>query len=232
MHCTVQRCKYHLWFWSLTPLLMSCKNCCALHQTAKPLRHSATVWHSKKHGVAIKLTFLWPKKHNSVSTFCRNWEEQEPRPPACTLSTEAPSGVLTSCITVRYGASTISCRQTLQRTVNVAEKTIAVSLPSLSDIYHTRQATRTAGDPINPSHCLFSMLPSGRRLWSLWGKNRCKVHLHTTLIFLKINPWFPSLVCSINSCCVQRRSREDISMWQIEHQTKLLFSLPPILSVS
>lgn len=74
--------------------------------------------------------------------------------------------ILTSCITVWYGACTVSCRKTLQRTVKAAEKIIGVSLPSLLDIYNTRltrKATRIAGDPTHPSHSLFNLLPSGRR---------------------------------------------------------------------
>ncbi|XP_028331997.1 uncharacterized protein LOC114481395 isoform X2 [Gouania willdenowi] len=78
--------------------------------------------------------------------------------------------IMSSCITVWYGACTVSCRKSLQRIVRIAEKIIGVSLPPLLDIYNsrlTRKATRIAGDPTHPSYSLFSLLPSGRRLQSL-----------------------------------------------------------------
>lgn len=81
--------------------------------------------------------------------------------------------IMTSCITVWYGACTVSCRKTLQCTVKAAERIIGVSLPSMLDIYHsrlTRKATRITGDPTHPAHSLFRLLPSGRRLQSLRAK--------------------------------------------------------------
>uniref|UniRef100_A0A9J7ZV96 Reverse transcriptase domain-containing protein n=1 Tax=Cyprinus carpio carpio TaxID=630221 RepID=A0A9J7ZV96_CYPCA len=81
--------------------------------------------------------------------------------------------ILTSCITVWYGACNVSCRKTLQRIVRAAEKIIGVSLPSLQDIYGTRltrKALCIAGDPTHPSHSFFSLLPSGRRLRSLQAR--------------------------------------------------------------
>uniref|UniRef100_A0A8C1N2R2 Reverse transcriptase domain-containing protein n=1 Tax=Cyprinus carpio TaxID=7962 RepID=A0A8C1N2R2_CYPCA len=81
--------------------------------------------------------------------------------------------ILTSCITVWYGACNASCRKTLQRIVRAAEKIIGVSLPSLQEIYRirlTRKALCIAGDPIHPSHSFFSLLPSGRRLQSLQAR--------------------------------------------------------------
>uniref|UniRef100_A0A9J7X865 Reverse transcriptase domain-containing protein n=1 Tax=Cyprinus carpio carpio TaxID=630221 RepID=A0A9J7X865_CYPCA len=55
--------------------------------------------------------------------------------------------ILTSCITVWYGACNASCRKTLQRIVRAAEKIIGVSLPSLQDIYGTRLTRKS------PLHC-------------------------------------------------------------------------------
>ncbi len=77
------------------------------------------------------------------------------------------SVILTSCITVWYGACNASCRKTLQRIVRAAEKIVGVSLPSLQVIYSTRltrKALCIAGDPTHPTHSFFSLLPSGRRL--------------------------------------------------------------------
>ncbi len=81
--------------------------------------------------------------------------------------------ILTSCITVWYGACNTSCRKTLQRIVRAAEKIVGVSLPSLQDIYSTRltrKALCIAGDPTHPTHSFFSLLPSERRLRSLQAR--------------------------------------------------------------
>uniref|UniRef100_A0A672HXF0 Reverse transcriptase domain-containing protein n=1 Tax=Salarias fasciatus TaxID=181472 RepID=A0A672HXF0_SALFA len=93
-----------------------------------------------------------------------------PTPMMTTFYRGTVESILTSCITVWYGACTVSCCKTLQRIVRAAEKIIGVSLPSLSSIYNTRltrTATRIAGDPTHPAHSLFSLLPSARRLRSL-----------------------------------------------------------------
>ncbi len=88
----------------------------------------------------------------------------------CTFYRGTIESILTSCITVWYGACNASCRKSLQRIVRAAEKIVGVSLPSLQDIYSTRltrKALCIAGDPTLPTHSFFSLLPSGRRLWSL-----------------------------------------------------------------
>ncbi|KAK0139840.1 hypothetical protein N1851_023250 [Merluccius polli] len=86
----------------------------------------------------------------------------------------APRGtterILTSCIAVRYGGCTASCRKTLQRTVRAAVRIIGATLPSLQDIHRTHPASKAlsiVGDPTHPNHCFFSLLPSGRRMRSL-----------------------------------------------------------------
>ncbi|KAK0136910.1 hypothetical protein N1851_026932 [Merluccius polli] len=70
----------------------------------------------------------------------------------------APAPIMCSfyCITVWYGGCTASCRRTLQRIVRAAEKITPVP-----------QSFSIAGDSTHPSHCLFSLLPSGRRMRSL-----------------------------------------------------------------
>ncbi len=93
-----------------------------------------------------------------------------PTPIMCTFYRGTIESILTSCITVWYGACNASCRKSLQRIVRAAEKIVGVSLPSLQDIYSTRltrKALSIAGDPTHPSHSFFSLLPSGRRLRSL-----------------------------------------------------------------
>ncbi len=91
----------------------------------------------------------------------------------CTFYRGTIESILTSCITVWYGACNASCRKTLQRIVRAAEKIVGVSLPSLQDIYSThltRKALCIAGDPTHPTHSFFSLLPSGRRLRSLQAR--------------------------------------------------------------
>ncbi len=96
----------------------------------------------------------------------------------CTFYRGTIESILTSCITVWYGACNASCRKSLQRIVRAAEKIVGVSLPSLQDIYSTRltrKALCIAGDPTHPSHSFFSLLPSGRRLRCLQARtNRLK----------------------------------------------------------
>ncbi len=96
-----------------------------------------------------------------------------PAPIMCTFYRGTIESILTSCITVWYGACNASCRKSLQRIVRAAEKIVGVSLPSLQDIYSTRltrKALCIAGDPTHPTHSFFSLLPSGRRLRSLQAR--------------------------------------------------------------
>ncbi len=91
----------------------------------------------------------------------------------CTFYRGTIESILTSFITVWYGACNASCRKTLQRIVRAAEKIVGVSLPSLQDIYSTRltrKALCIAGDPTHPANSFFSLLPSGRRLRSLQAR--------------------------------------------------------------
>ncbi len=96
-----------------------------------------------------------------------------PAPIMCTFYRGTIESILTSCITVWYGACNASCRKSLQRIVRAAEKIVGVSLPPLQDIYSTRltrKALSIAGDPTHPTHSFFSLLPSGRRLLSLQAR--------------------------------------------------------------
>ncbi len=96
-----------------------------------------------------------------------------PTPIMCTFYRGTIESILTSCITVWYGACNASCRKSLQRIMRAAEKIVGVSIPSLQDIYSTRltrKALCIAGDPTHPTHSFFSLLPSGRRLRSLQAR--------------------------------------------------------------
>ncbi len=96
-----------------------------------------------------------------------------PAPIMCTFYRGTIESILTSCITVWYGACNASCRKSLLRIMRAAEKIVGVSLLSLQDIYSTRLTRKTlciAGDPTHPTHSFFSLLPSGRRLRSLQAR--------------------------------------------------------------
>ncbi len=117
----------------------------------------------------------------------------------CTFYRGTIESILTSCITVWYGACNASCRKTLQRIVRAAEKIVGVSLPSLQDIYSTRltrKALCIAGDPTHPTHSFFSLLPSGRRLRSLQARtSRLKdSFIHQAVRKLNSLPSLPPLL--------------------------------------
>ncbi len=121
-----------------------------------------------------------------------------PAPIMCTFYRGTIESILTSCITVWYGACNASCRKSLQRIVRAAEKIIGVSLPSLQDIYNThltRKALSIAGDPTHSTHNFFSLLPSGRRLRSLQARtNRQKdSFIHQAVRKLNSLPSLPPL---------------------------------------
>ncbi|KAL0175804.1 hypothetical protein M9458_028134 [Cirrhinus mrigala] len=117
--------------------------------------------------------------------------------------------ILTSCITVWFGACNASCQKTLQRIVKAAERIIGVPLPSLQDIYSTRltkKALCIAADPSHPMQSFFSLLPSGRRLRSLQARtSRLKdSFFHQAVRKLNSLPALPPLPSSApqTSCTV------------------------------
>ncbi len=83
--------------------------------------------------------------------------------------------ILTGCITAWFGNSTAGNRRALQRVVRTARPTVGGDLPSLQDIYTRRwmrKDRRIISDSSYPSHGLSSLLPSGRRLHSIWSRTR------------------------------------------------------------
>ncbi len=116
---------------------------------------------------------LAKKAQQCLYFLCKLRRARAPDSIMCTFYRGTIESILTSCITVWYGACNASCRKTLQRIVRAAEKIVGVSLPSLQDIYSTRltrKALCIAGDPTHPTHSFFSLLPSGRRLRSLQAR--------------------------------------------------------------
>ncbi len=116
---------------------------------------------------------LAKKAQQRLYFLCKLRRARAPASIMCTFYRGTIESILTSCITVWYGACNASCRKTLQRIVRAAEKIVGVSLPSLQDIYSTRLTRKSlciAGDPTHPTHSFFSLLPSGRRLRSLQAR--------------------------------------------------------------
>ena len=99
--------------------------------------------------------------------------------------------ILTSCITVWYGSTTVKDRKRLQRVVKTATKITKMAQPSLQSIYNLRVHRRAASiikDPTHPQHGLFTLLPSGRRYRSV----KCR----TTRLK---NSFFPTAIRLLNS---------------------------------
>ncbi len=111
-------------------------------------------------------------RHNNASFSSGAWGNLEWVPTSSTHSTPAlwKASWVTGCITAWYGNSTSSNRKALQRVVRTAHHTVGGELPSLQDIY-TRWCRRKARRIISDfSHGLFSLLPSGRQLCSIWSR--------------------------------------------------------------
>ncbi|XP_022523672.1 IQ domain-containing protein K isoform X2 [Astyanax mexicanus] len=84
----------------------------------------------------------------------------------CNLYSCVIESLLTNCITVWYGNTTVMNRTRLQRVVKTAEKIIRTLLPSLQNIYHDR-VLRRAASSTHPQHGLLTLLPSGRKYSSV-----------------------------------------------------------------
>ncbi|KAI4900497.1 hypothetical protein NFI96_007889, partial [Prochilodus magdalenae] len=124
-------------------------------------------------GVHITENLTWSlnssplaKKAQQCLYFLRRLRRAHLPPPILTMFYRGTvESILSSCIIAWFGNCNVSDRKTLQRIVRTAEKTIGVSLPSVTDI-HTTRCTRKAlsivKDPTHPSHGLSSLLPSGR----------------------------------------------------------------------
>ncbi len=77
---------------------------------------------------------LAKKAQQRLYFLCKLRRARAPAPIMCTFYRGTIESILTSCITVWYGACNASCRKSLQRIVRAAEKIVGVSLPSLQDI--------------------------------------------------------------------------------------------------
>ncbi len=74
--------------------------------------------------------------------------------------------ILCTSITVWFSSATKSDLRRLRRVVRTAELIIGATLPTLQELYLSRVSQRSDKitlDPSHPAHCLFELLPSGRR---------------------------------------------------------------------
>ncbi|KAK1787477.1 hypothetical protein P4O66_002953 [Electrophorus voltai] len=126
-------------------------------------------------GVHIVENLTWTLNTSSITKraqqrlyFLRKLREAHlPSPILTTFYRGTVESILSSCIITWFGNCTAFDHKTLQRIVRTAEKIIWVSLPSITNIYITRcirKASNIVKDPTHPSHELFTLLPSGRRL--------------------------------------------------------------------
>lgn len=104
----------------------------------------------------------------------------------------AVESILTSCATVWFGNCSAADRKALQRVVKSVQRITGSSFPTIEDIYSSRCWDRAASilkDSFHPAYGLFTPLPSGRRLRSIWAR--------TTRLR---KSFFPEVVRMINSC--------------------------------
>ncbi|KAI4905396.1 hypothetical protein NFI96_030512, partial [Prochilodus magdalenae] len=84
-----------------------------------------------------------------------------------TFYTCTVESTVTGSITTWYGSCIDIERKALQRVVRTAQYITGVQLPNLLALYTSRclrKTRRILKDSTHPSHCLFSQLPSGRRM--------------------------------------------------------------------
>ncbi|KAI4891004.1 hypothetical protein NFI96_004964 [Prochilodus magdalenae] len=96
--------------------------------------------------------------------------------------------ILSHCMIVWYSSCTVSERKDLHRVVKVAGRIIGTDLPSLDSVHTSRlkkKASSISRDATHPGHCLFDLLPSGKRYRAIRTKtNRLR------------NSFFPRAVVS------------------------------------
>ena len=90
-----------------------------------------------------------------------------PRPIMTQFYTTIIESILTHSIITWFPAAAAKDQAKLQRVIKSAERVIGTPLPSLKSLHDTRalkRASKIIADPTHPGNCLFSILPSGRRL--------------------------------------------------------------------
>ncbi|KAK3521338.1 hypothetical protein QTP70_003458 [Hemibagrus guttatus] len=131
-------------------------------------------------GVHLAENFTWSLNTTSITKkaqqhlyFLRRLRKAHLPPPILTMFYRGTiKSNLSSCITAWFGNCTVSDRKTLQWIVRTAEKIIGVSLTSITDMYTTRcirKANNIVDDLTHPSHTLFTLLPSGKRVLQVGG---------------------------------------------------------------
>ena len=81
--------------------------------------------------------------------------------------------VLSLSVTIWFPAATVKDKARVEWVIRAAERVTGSALPSLKSLYEARaekRARKIMKDPYHPGHCLFEVLPSGKRLRLLWAK--------------------------------------------------------------
>ncbi|KAK3518456.1 hypothetical protein QTP70_000643 [Hemibagrus guttatus] len=122
-------------------------------------------------GVHLVENFTWSLNTSSISKkaqqrlyFLRRLRKAHLPPPILTMFYRGTiKSVLSSCITAWFRNCTASGRKTLQWIVKTADKIIGVFLPSITDMYTTRCIRKANSIVDNPTHTLFTLMPSEKK---------------------------------------------------------------------
>ena len=78
-------------------------------------------------------------------------------------------------ITAWYGNCLVSDRKALQRVMHPAQYITGAKMPAIQDLYTRwcqRKDLKIVKDPSHPSHRLSSLLPKGKRYWSVKSRSK------------------------------------------------------------
>lgn len=133
------------------------------------------------------LTIL-QSNHINVCTFWRVWGNLVCQDKCSATSTGVRSRV---SITVWFGCCTVQDRKALQRVVRSAQVITGTAFPALDSLYQTRIVNRAISiikHISHPQHRLLTLLPSGRRYWSVKARTtRLKNSFYPQAINLQPN---------------------------------------------
>ncbi len=119
--------------------------------------------------------------------------------------------VLCISITVWFSSATKSDLRRLRRVVRTAERIIGTTLPTLQELYSSRESKKAGKitlDPSHPAHSLFELLPSGRRYRALSTRTIVDMHTHNCLHYILHFCYFVHclfvysfIICVLSLCC-------------------------------
>ena len=116
--------------------------------------------------------------------------------------------IISGCITSWYDSCSAQDHKELQKVVNEAQSITQTSLPSIDSVYTScclGKAASIIKDPRHPGHCLYHLLPSGKRYKSLRSRtNRLKNSFFPAAVRLTLHEvdlsLHPSYDCNTTFC--------------------------------